>query len=336
LQIVNDKSDKFDPVISTSWNHLGFRGEMPPQDFAGSLTIIAIGGSTTECTLISDGKTWCDLLAGKLKKKFRSVWLNNAGLNGLSTFGHIIAMEDYIDKIRPKVVLFLVGANEIGLEAPGDYDRNYVKKHPIRGWLASGWEGLVNHSRVLSYAVNFRRYSKAKRMGLTHPIFNFAELKELDISPEKAQALLKEHQEKYLQGYEARLNKLIDISRAHGIEPVLITQPMVFGNPIDPYTGINLSRRTCWLADGKTMWQLLELYNDVTRRTCRQHHVQVIDLAREMPKSTEFYYDTYHYTNAGCQQVAEIVYRDLSPFLERQFPQYIRSTAKPKPHDRPN
>jgi hypothetical protein len=111
---------------------------------------------------------------------------------------------------------------------------------------------------------------------------------------------------------------------------------MVFGNPIDPYTGINLSRRTCWLADGKTMWQLLELYNDVTRHTCRQHHVQVIDLARKMPKSTEFYYDTYHYTNAGCQQVAEIVYRDLSPFLEKQFPQYIRSTTKPQPHDRPD
>ena len=165
-------------------------------------------------------------------------------------------MEDYINKIKPKVVLFLVGANEIGLKDFRDDDRNHFKKHAT-GWLASGWEGLLNRSEVLSYAVNFRRYSKAKRMGLTHPIFNFAELKEVDISPEKAQALLKEHQEKYLPGYEARLNKLIDISRAHGIEPVFITQPMVFGDLIDPYTGINLSRPTCWLADGKTMWQLV-------------------------------------------------------------------------------
>jgi hypothetical protein len=104
---------------------------------------------------------------------------------------------------------------------------------------------------------------------------------------------------------------------------------MVFGDLIDPLTGVNLAKATCWWANGKAMWNLLELYNDVMRNTCRQHHVQVIELARKMPKSTEFYYDTYHYTNAGCQQVAEIVYQGLSPFLEKQFPQYMRLTTKP-------
>jgi lysophospholipase L1-like esterase len=325
---INDKTDKLDRVISTSWNHMGFRGEMPPKKFSACLTIIAVGGSTTECTNISDGKTWCDLLAKELKEKFRPVWLGNAGLNGMSTYGHLISMEDYLITIKPKVVLFLVGANDIGLTTYRDGDRDHFKK-PVAGWLASGWEKILNRSEVLGYAINFYRYSRASSMGLTQPIFNFAELKQIDISPEKVQALLREHQEKYLPGYEARLNKLIEISRAHGIEPVFITQPMVFGDLIDPYTGINLSRRACWLADGKTMWRLLELYNDVTRHTCRQHHVQVIDLAGKMPKSTEFYYDTYHFTNAGCRQVAELVYRDLSPVLEKQFPQYIRSTTKP-------
>lgn len=257
------------------------------------------------------------------------MWLNNGGLEGHSTFGHSIFMEDYILKIKPKVILFLTGANDIGLEAPWAWDQNYRKKNPVGGLVASLWGELINHSLVLSYAVNFRRYSKAYRMGLTNPIFNFAELKQLDISLEKAKALLQKHREKYLTLYGERLTKLIKISRAHNIEPVFITQPMVFGDLIDPLTGVNLAKATCWSADGKTMWQLLDLYNDVMRNTCRQHHVQVIDLARKMPKSTEFYYDTYHYTNAGCQQVAEIVYQDLSPFLEKQFPQYNRLTTKP-------
>ena len=325
---INDKSDKLDRVVSTSWNHMGFRGEMPPKDFSEYLTIIAVGGSTTECTLVSDGKTWCDLLAGKLKEKFKPVWLGNAGLNGMSTYGHIIFLEDYLVKIKPKVVLFLVGANDIGMNTYRNGDLDHFQK-PVTGWLASGWEELLNRSAVLGYAINFYRYSKARSMGLTQPIFNFAELEQVDFSPEKAQALLQEHREKYLKGYEARLHKLIEISRANGIDPVFITQPMVFGDLLDPLTGANLAKATCWWADGKTMGILLELYNDVVRNTCRQRHVQVIDLAGKLPKSTEFYYDSYHYTNAGCQQVAKIVCRDLSSCLEKQFPQYMRSTTKP-------
>jgi lysophospholipase L1-like esterase len=326
---INDQCDKLDRVISTSWNHMGFRGELPPHNFADCLTIIAIGGSTTECTLISDGKTWCDILAAKLKEKFNPLWLNNGGLNGHSSFGNIISMQDYVVKIRPKVVLFLIGANDIGLNAPWDFDQNYLKKNPVRGLLGTFWEGLINHSRILSYAINFQRYYRAKQMGLTQPIFDFAKLKQPDISPEKIQALLQEHRGKYLKGYAGRLSKLIEISRSHGIEPVMITQPMVFGNLIDPYTGVNLAKPKCWIANGEGMWKLLELYNGVMRETARQHHVHLIDLARQMPKSTEFYYDTYHYTNAGCRKVAEIVYQGLEPFLEKQFPQYIRRAAKP-------
>lgn len=329
FQITNDKTDKLDKIITISYNHLGFRGELPPKDFAGCLSIIAVGGSTTACSQVSDGKTWCDLLAGKLKERFRPLWLNNGGLDGHSTFGHFIAVEDYILKIKPKVILFLTGANDISLEAPWAWDQNFRKKNPVRGLLASLWEGLINNSLVLSYAINFHRYSKAHRMGLTHPIFNFAELRQVDIPPETAKALLEEHQKKYLKGYGDRLGRLIELSRTHGVEPVFITQPMVFGNLIDPLTEVNLAKATCWWADGKTMWELLELYNDVVRNTCREHQVQVIELARKMPKSTEFYYDTYHYSNAGCEKVAEIVYQDLSTYLEKQFPQYLRSATKP-------
>ena len=77
-------------------------------------------------------------------------------------FGHLILTEDIIVKIKPKVALFLVGANDIGLVAPWEYDKNYLKKNPGRGLLACCWVGLVNHSRVLSYAVNFLRYRRAR------------------------------------------------------------------------------------------------------------------------------------------------------------------------------
>ena len=299
---------------------MGFRGEAPPKNFAEYLTIIAIGGSTTACELISDNKTWCDILAVNLKSKFKSLWLNNAGLDGHSTYGHIVLMEDYIIKIRPKVVLFLVGANDIGLETPRIYDQDQFKK-PLTGLVAPLWDSLVNKSEVLNYSINFCRFFKAKRRGLTHTLWNFHEMNQFDIPAEKVPLIMLEQKQKYLTPYAERLNRLIEISRQNSIEPVLITQPSVFGDLVDPTTGINLARVNSTGWNGKVYWQVLELYNDVVRNIAAEHQVGLIDLAREMPKRTEYYYDIYHFTNAGCQKVAEIIYQNLYPLLENmQFP----------------
>jgi len=50
-----------------------------------------------------------------------------------------------------------------------------------------------------------------------------------------------------------------------------------------------------------------------------ENRVLVIDLAREMPRNSVYYYDYLHYTEAGAAKVADIIYRDLRPFLARCF-----------------
>lgn len=319
-QLTNDKTDKLDKIVYSSRNYLGFRGEAPPKNFAEHLTIIAVGGSTTACELISDHKTWCDILAITLKSKFNSLWLNNAGIDGHSTYGHIVLMEDYIIKIQPKIVLFLVGANDIGLDTLRIYDKDQFIK-PFTGFVMPLLENLVNKSEVFSYGINFCRFFKAKRKGLIHTVWNFNEVHQSDIPAEKVSSIILEHKQKYLAPYAERLNRLMEISRQNSIEPVLITQPTVFGDLVDPTTGINLAIVNTAGWNGKVLWQVLELYNDVTRNIAADHHVELIDLAREMPKRTEFYYDTYHFSNTGCQRVAEIIYQHFYPLLEnRQFP----------------
>src|ERR1700694_4538521 len=73
-------------------NRIGFRGPEPPADFKNHLTIIAIGGSTTECMYISEGKTWEDHLQQRLNDHMNNAWVNNAGFEGHSSFGHIILL----------------------------------------------------------------------------------------------------------------------------------------------------------------------------------------------------------------------------------------------------
>jgi lysophospholipase L1-like esterase len=110
---------KLDKVVVHQRNSLGFRGPEPPAEFARALTIVTVGGSTTECFDLAEDKTWPHDLGVNLKRNFKDLWLNNAGLSGNSTFGHYILMQDYLVKLRPKVVIFLVGINDLGIRGEG-------------------------------------------------------------------------------------------------------------------------------------------------------------------------------------------------------------------------
>jgi len=327
----NNKIEKLDKVIYVSRNRMGFRGEPVSKDFGQSLTILTVGGSTTECIHISDGKTWPDILANKLKRRFKAVWLNNAGIDGHSTFGHLVLLEDYLIQLKPKVVAFLLGANDQYLKDYGALDRKYLKKP-----AATSWQALVDrltwHSEVANYGVNLYRYALARRAGLVHADIDFARLKTIDVPDDRLKALLETHRGHYLKPYAQRLQKLIDLARGHGIEPVFITQPMIYGSVIDPVSGADLGRVDIGGISGKAAWEVLKLYNEVTAQVAAQNRVLAIDLANEMPKTSRYFYDTFHFTNEGCQAVAEVIFQHLAPFLAKKFPDYaieVQGAGKP-------
>src|SRR6185436_9570469 len=103
------RSDQLDAHVVHTKNSLGFRGPEPPDDFKDWLTLVAVGGSTTECFYLSDGRTWPERLAVRLQPDLRKVWVDNAGLDGHSTFGHLLLTRQALVPLRPKVILYLVG-----------------------------------------------------------------------------------------------------------------------------------------------------------------------------------------------------------------------------------
>jgi len=321
----NDKCDKIDKVIIYSRNQLGFRGAQPPANFKDTLTIIAIGGSTTDCSSITDGKTWCDILDNKLKIKFSPIWINNAGFDGHSTVGHIVLIKDYLSKLKPKIVIFLVGANDQGL-----YDYSIVQKFPSNSYnnlLDLLYENIINNSRIYLYGKNYLGFLRAKRMGLVHGNHNVNELHYIENSKEMV-SVLKEANAKIIPFYRKRLLKLIEISKDNSIRPVLLTQPMAYGNGIDPVTGKDLGKVEMEVdgQNGQTAWEILEIYNNALRKIAIENNAKLIDLAKEMPKNSKYFYDTYHFTNEGCQKVAEIIFDNLVPFLAHEFPDYLKIT----------
>lgn len=315
-RIKNTKVSKLDKLIIHTKNSLGFRGDDPPRNLDRYLSILTVGGSTTECFYISDHKTWAYLLGEKLKRHYKNLWLNNAGFNGQSTFGHIILMNDYVVNLHPKVVIFFTGANDIGRDEPCLLD--HVTR---RDKYISLKDFLAKNSEVFNIGLNIGRAVFGKRSWLKDDAqkdwtrFDHGEVSDADMEKD-----LSLHRSLYLAGYRMRLITLLQMARQKGIEPVLVTQPSVVGDVIDPSSGVDMS--TLRLAEGRSgrsQSRLFELYNDVVRDVAVQNDVFLVDLARELPKDSLYFYDVIHFTNQGQEKVAEIVSTDLKPYLDKKF-----------------
>jgi lysophospholipase L1-like esterase len=324
-EIRNSGFPHVDSRIVVSTNSLGFRGPEPPADFAAALTLVAIGGSTTESLYISDGHTWPELAGQRLSSCFSPLWVNNAGLDGHSTFGHRLLLEQRIARLGPKVALFLIGINDVGRE-----DLKAADASVVAGGLGGGpWSAFVGwaaqHSAVASTALNLLRYREARKLDRVHRHLEVRWAPVLTPDRERSRALVALHRERYVPAYASRVSELVALSRRLGIEPVLVTQPALYGNVVDPETKVFLGTLEV-SADlglhGALAWSLLELYNDAVREVGRERGVLVIDLAHELPKTSRLFYDFVHFNNDGSAAVADIVAARLAPFLAARFPRY--------------
>jgi hypothetical protein len=282
-------------------------------------SLIAVGGSTTECSLVSDGKTWTDVLAGRLNERFDNIWVNNAGLDGHSTFGHTILLNDIILSIHPNLLLLLVGANDVGLEKPNAHTASHIEG-PVR---FEGIEGLVKslayRSEIMNLVLNGYRAWRANYRGLFHTNVDLRSLGHVQEYEEDVAQLLARHQSHFIPFYRERLENLVETCTQNQIDVVLITQPALYGYGIDGQTGVDLASVAVQKGmSGATKWKVLELYNDCTRTVAAQRGVELIDLATELPKNSALFYDFLHYTNEGSVQVGTIVAKHVEEYLSER------------------
>jgi lysophospholipase L1-like esterase len=301
------RSSKLDETVHHTKNSIGFRGPEPPRDWDRRLTVMTVGGSTTECLFLSDGRTWTDAFARRLAATRDDVWVNNAGLDGQSTFGHLVLMRDVIGPMRPNVVLFLIGINDVARDRANTYDvaLSDAPASPLR----SAIDFAADHLELAALAQNLMRVRHAREAGFGHNEIDLQTARHVPIEPDAMDRVIETHRRQYVGAFADRVSQLVAMSRANGIEPVLITQPALFGDGVDPTTCVDLRTvQSSGGANGLLDWRLLELYNDATRRVGAASRVGVIDLARELPKDSRYFYDFMHFSNEGAQLVGDIVF----------------------------
>ncbi len=323
--IKNDIIKGLDPEITVTRNSLGFRGANPPPDLGKYLSVVTIGGSTTQCFFLSEDQTWTARLGYNLERSLSPFWINNAGLDGHSTHGHLVLLEDFIVPLHPKVAVFLVGANDVARSSISDWDAENVKSGIQFGSGKAFVKSLSAYSEVVSLFLNGYRSYTAYRAGLLHQQVDLKQQRYLDIPESEQKQYLEENANPtLLKGYSERLENIVRVCKNAGIEPVLVTQPLLVGFGTDDVTGVDLGRTKAYgpRQTGKMYWDTVEAYNNVTRQVAKENGVLVIDLANKMPKSSRYFYDFIHYTPEGAQVIADIIDRSLCPALQGKFPQY--------------
>lgn len=312
-RITNSNSTaKLDQVIIHNKNSLGFRGPELPANFDKALSIVAVGGSTTEEYYLSDEKTWPFLLEQKLKQSHPAVWVNNAGLDGHSTYGHGILLKSYLLKLKPKYIIFLIGLNDIERSDlnPG-FDNTLLK-----GSYLSTVDYVAEKSELANLILNIGRTLEARKKAVLHSSIDLAKMHSLESSADKGSSSLKK-QAVYVAAFKKRVEDLVGATRQNGITPILMTQPVLWGDVTDPTTKTKLGDLEVKEGiNARLYWQILQLYNDATRQVGRENNIKLVDLANEMPKDSLYYYDGLHYTNEGARKISEILYSDLNRYLE--------------------
>jgi lysophospholipase L1-like esterase len=226
--------------------------------------------------------------------------------------------------LPPKLATYLVGVNDIGLDKLNRFDDFFVTKMRLEQksfWQAflDGEDRLVmlsRYSHMANLALMMIRSAAASQARLRHTQIDFQAVGPLTMSDAERTAQLDAQVRDFLPLYEIRLTQLIQLSRHMKIDPVLITQPALWGRGIDPTTGVDLGPISDFF------WDRLELYNAVTRHIAAAMDVPIIDLAVKMPKDSKYFYDWIHFTREGSARVAEIVSTELIPIVAQRYPQF--------------
>src|SRR5260221_4976300 len=248
-----------------STNEFGFRGNPPPANWKDAFTIITVGGSTTIDGAQEDHTAYPAILANKLSDAIPNVWVNNAGINGHTTRGNIRVMDEVIRKLKPNLVIIVVGANDLSLSFVEDSLQSVAM-----GDLKVRRPDILQGTQLGRMAWNFFEVALGNGVPVDKTFVQFTPIpmdtNRATFAPDNPRDALPQ-----LPEYHRNLNKLIDLANEIGTQIVFLTQPSLFDDT--PYwagieTTLNWVRIANVYFSAATNWKLLNVYNQELLAVC--------------------------------------------------------------------
>jgi lysophospholipase L1-like esterase len=296
-------------MVQFKTNSEGIRARERGADFDRNFSVLCLGGSTTEGLFLGEENHWPRVLERRLQEaRGTNVWVGNAGRSGLSTAQLVLVASNYLPRIKPHAVVVLTGVNEqVVPENPEEARAGQVN------WTLR--ETIKNRLRPIRL---FRL--------IKDTLFEYRDLSPNDVdlkgwgdtsAYEGQRQSLQEHARRYpprertwenldLSGFERSLRALWDACGQHGATLILCTQPSIYREDLKPE-----ELRLLWMLGNYTpasKRRRLDRINDKTREVAKQLGLKVVDLDRELPRTTEVFYDDCHFNVEGARRVAELIF----------------------------
>ncbi len=288
-------------VFST--NRWGMRGEEPPDEWDEWFTVVCIGGSTTRCFVLDDSRTWPWLLQEDLRLVNPSTWVGNGGVDGHSTIAHVVFMEEVIPRVRPDMVIFLIGINE-----KYNFDLGMNLENRITELQDSGLgQWLFRNSRIYQTAYYLKQayFDEIPIIGDSWPFrMNTEPMPEPEMElPDDLNDLLIDP-----DLTTGNLRRMIELAREYGATPVILTQPLLYEDT--PYWASikdNNTQSDRGYISSATLSRMVDITNQSIIGVCHEMGAHCYDLASAVPHDPELFYDGMHFTEAGAELIADSV-----------------------------
>lgn len=265
----------------------GFRGAVADP---ARITILTVGGSTTNQLYLPEDKTWQAVMEREFQAGGRNdVVVANAGIDGQSTIGHVKAMTDWfphVPGLKPRFILFYVGLNDVHLSGSSVDRLGHSSRHK---WMRQ-------HSALVRLWTQVSGTFAARRARLNHQAVDYAKVEWTDTPSQPDWRPDRDA----LIAYKERLSTLAQMAHAMGAVPIFITQPRgdfrVVGGKVQ---GVVIGEGL----NGVDNYLRFTPYNQATREVCRDEGLMCLDLAREVTFDTGDFYDYVHNTPQGAEKI---------------------------------
>jgi lysophospholipase L1-like esterase len=291
------------------------------------MTLVFLGGSTTECMYVSESKRFPYLsgkiLGKKLNKKVNSL---NGGVAGNNSLHSLNVLLNKTFPIEPDIAVMMHNINDIIILM---FEKTYWNNNRSRRPIISKYDIIneleyfdiadQNPIKKLIYSFTPNLYYKTK--SIYWRMYPAEKKKEQDeFAHIRAEDIidLKDTKEKQyiIDQFKMNLQVFVNMCRASKIIPVLMTQGNRFTDNPDKIVLNHFNQRIgAFGVDYKYFKAAYDSFNESIKEVGKDNNVPVIDLAQKVPQTNEYFYDVIHFNDKGSTLVAKIIAEELSNVL---------------------
>jgi len=294
--------------ITIVHNAAGFRGaEVTRAKPTGVRRVVVIGGSTTYCIGVTQGKTWPEILEQLLGSGTQVL---NFGVPGYGSVEHVIQTAFRISDWQPDLVVFYLGWNDIRNVGIRDLAPDYADFHGPSQYgnlaLPRVWTGPP-------FALARTAVTGLYQAGWL--------LETPDQSLTPVEATGPERLERPLRLYERNLRHLVALCRSQGWETVFVPQILDFRR----LTG---REKYGWLpfVEDREIEAVMSEYNRSLARVASETGVRCVgEVVAETWEPRDFLLGNSHFSEAGCAHFARV----LAPVIRDALPVALPGPPSP-------